>query len=54
MDKKQEVRVLNAIQAVARIRVEADSFRWPPSCVGILHQPKKPMQCSAVCAVKVE
>ncbi|MDE6434817.1 MAG: cyclic lactone autoinducer peptide [Lachnospiraceae bacterium] len=29
---------------MTRIKVEADSYRWPPLCTGILHQPKRPMQ----------
>lgn len=35
---------LKAVEAVARIKVVSDTFRWPPLCTGILHQPKRPVQ----------
>lgn len=41
MNKKRDV--LKFVETVARIKVEADSHRWPPLCTGILHQPKRPI-----------
>lgn len=35
---------LKVVEAVARVKVTSDSFRWPPLCTGILHQPKRPVQ----------
>ena len=40
MNKKKEV--LKLAERIARLRVEGDSYRWPPICAGILHQPKRP------------
>lgn len=40
MNKKKEA--LKLAERIARLRVEGDSYRWPPICAGILHQPKRP------------
>lgn len=42
LNKKHNV--LKVVEAMARKKVESDSFRWPPLCTGILHQPKRPVQ----------
>lgn len=40
MEKKLEV--LTLFERIARIKVEENSYRWPPICTGIFHQPKRP------------
>ena len=40
MNQKKEV--LKLVERVARVKVEENSFRWPPFCTGFLHQPKRP------------
>ena len=40
MEQKKDV--LKLVERVARIKVEENAFRWPPICIGILHQPKRP------------
>lgn len=40
MDKKKEA--LKLAERIARLKVEGDSYRWPPICAGFLHQPKRP------------
>lgn len=42
MNKKQNM--LKLIEELARIKQEEDSKRWPPPCVGLLHQPKRPVK----------
>lgn len=44
MEKKINVLADMLVEKVARIRVEQDSFRWPPICMGILHQPVRPVK----------
>ena len=34
--------VLRLIERIARIKVRENFYRWPPICIGILHQPKRP------------
>lgn len=33
---------LKLVEKVGNFAVKQDSFRWPPPCMGILHQPKRP------------
>lgn len=40
MNKKKEV--LKLVEQVARVKVEENSYKWP-GCLGILHQPKRPV-----------
>lgn len=42
MNKKKEA--LRLVERIARVKVEENSYRWPPICTGILHQPKRPIQ----------
>lgn len=41
MDKKLEA--LKAVERVTRVKVDNVRHRWPPICMGILHQPKRPV-----------
>ncbi len=40
----KQYNVLKVIETMTRVKVISDSFRWPPLCTGILHQPKRPLQ----------
>ena len=40
MNKKKEV--LKVVKKIGSVAVERNSYRWPPLCMGILHQPKRP------------
>ncbi len=33
---------LKLVEQVARVEVERNMFWWPPVCMGIYHQPKRP------------
>ncbi len=47
MNKTKEV--LKLVKKVGSIGVEQNSYRWPPLCMGILHQPKRPKtRCNTV------
>lgn len=35
--------VLKAIEKVARAEVKKNLDEWPPGCMGIYHQPKRPV-----------
>lgn len=37
-----EKKLLMAVKSIARIEVERSSNKWPPTCMGILHQPRRP------------
>lgn len=39
---KTKKEALKLIERIARIKVEENSYRWPPICTGIFHQPKRP------------
>lgn len=41
MQKTKEV-VLKAVERIARMEVSSNSKQWPPVCMGILYQPKRP------------
>ncbi|HHV09735.1 MAG TPA: cyclic lactone autoinducer peptide [Clostridiales bacterium] len=34
--------VLKLVEKVARNEVEKNAYSWPPVCIGIYHQPKRP------------
>jgi len=34
--------VLKLVEKVARNEVEKNEYSWPPVCIGIYHQPKRP------------
>ena len=36
---------LKVIAKVVEIGVKEYVYEWPPHCAGILHQPKRPMEC---------
>lgn len=40
MNKKEQA--LRMVERVVHIKVEENSHRKPPSCMGVLHQPKRP------------
>ncbi|MBQ6886757.1 MAG: cyclic lactone autoinducer peptide [Lachnospiraceae bacterium] len=43
--KKQEnvgSKVLRVVEKIVRNEVEKNCFDWPPVCMGIFHQPKRP------------
>ena len=45
MMKKNEAikrKVLQAVEKVARTEVEKNMYSWPPICLAIYHQPKRP------------
>lgn len=42
MKKCSENVALKLVEKATRIRVQQDSYKWPPACAGILHQPKRP------------
>lgn len=42
MDKKYEA--LKMVERATRVKVDNVRHRWPPICMGILHQPKRPNQ----------
>lgn len=37
-------KALGTIEKIARREVEKNASRWPPDCMGIFHQPKRPSQ----------
>ena len=39
---RNEKEILAFIERLMRIKVEENTYRWPPRCVGIFHQPKRP------------
>ena len=41
MDKKKS---LEMVEKMLRIKVEANQNKWPPNCIGIFHQPKRPVK----------
>lgn len=38
--------VLKVVEKVSRVEFEKNCFGWPPVCVGIYHQPKRPSKKS--------
>ena len=36
--------MLQLVEKTARIKIEQDSYRWPPPCIGIFHHPKRPLK----------
>ncbi len=42
--KKEKVSklVLKLVERVVRNEVEINVYEWPPKCIGIYHQPKRP------------
>ncbi len=34
--------VLHVLERIARVEVENNSKQWPPICMGLLYQPKRP------------
>jgi cyclic lactone autoinducer peptide len=40
--EKLRKKVLKVVERVARNEVEKNMFTWPPICLGIYHQPKRP------------
>lgn len=40
---KKEKEILSLLEKAARIKVEQRNSIWPPPCVGIFHQPKRPV-----------
>ena len=45
MNEKVNVKksLLKAMATVAEIEMEVNLNEWPPICIGILYQPKRPM-----------
>lgn len=40
---------LKLVKKIGSVSLEQNSYRWPPLCMGILHQPKRPKKrCNAV------
>lgn len=39
---KKNKAVLKLVKKIGSIGVEQNAYRWPPLCMGILHQPKRP------------
>ncbi len=39
---KMKQTVLKVVERVTREEVERDMYRWPPICIGLYHQPKRP------------
>lgn len=35
-------RVLSTIEKIARNEISENLYGWPPHCMGIYHQPKRP------------
>ena len=42
MKSNMENKILKIVQNIVRVEVERNSNKWPPTCMGILHQPKRP------------
>ncbi|WAJ22799.1 MULTISPECIES: cyclic lactone autoinducer peptide [Clostridia] len=44
MKKKEtlEKKVLNVVEKIARKEITENLYSWPPHCMGIYHQPKRP------------
>lgn len=44
MKKNEKIgkQVLKLVERVTRNEVEKNVFSWPPTCIGIYHQPKRP------------
>lgn len=40
--RKLEKKVLSVVEKVARDEVIKNLHEWPPHCMGIYHQPKRP------------
>lgn len=40
--EKISIKALRVVERVARNEVEKVRYGWPPICVGIGHQPKRP------------
>lgn len=41
-EKQGRKTVLQVVEKIARAKVLLDDKQWPPTCIGILHQPKRP------------
>ncbi|TGY87131.1 cyclic lactone autoinducer peptide [Petralouisia muris] len=47
MNKTKEA--LKLVKKVGSVAVEQNSYKWPPPCMGILHQPQRPKtKCNTV------
>lgn len=44
MKKKEtlEKKVLNVVEKIAQKEITENLYSWPPHCMGIYHQPKRP------------
>ena len=42
MKSNIENKILKVVQVIVKSEVERNSNKWPPTCMGILHQPKRP------------
>lgn len=42
MNVKMKERIFNISGKVLQNKVEKEKNKWPPHCMGILHQPKRP------------
>lgn len=44
MKKQEKVanRVLRVLEKIVQKEVEKNCYDWPPVCMGIFHQPKRP------------
>ncbi len=40
--KKLEERVLSVVEKMSRNEIIKNLYGWPPHCMGIYHQPKRP------------
>lgn len=40
--KKAKKTLLKGIQKVAENELSREFSRWPPDCLGLIHQPKRP------------
>ena len=43
--KKKNKQILKAVKWITKGEVEIVHSQWPPFCSGILHQPKRPIEC---------
>lgn len=56
MKKRAKVgnKVLRAVEKLARNEVEKICYDWPPVCMGIFHQPKRPKNVKRENSIKKE
>lgn len=41
--KQVNKKVLEVVERIVRYEVEQKNRAWPPICIGIFHQPKRPI-----------